>query len=116
MEQEPITATELAFMEMEFEKTTRELTHLIPSIDCIHRQRTIYFLFEARRAAYKAAMVKRTLKSFYAEFSINKDTYYDWRFKWYHLLPSNVKKCSNRSLKNRFLAIFFAVPLQRFSQ
>ena len=92
MEQEPITATELAFMEYEFEKTTRELTRRIPSIDSIYRQRLIYFLFETRRAAYKAAGVKRTLKSFYVEFSINKDTYYDWQFKWYHLLPSNVKK------------------------
>ena len=91
MEQDPITATELAFMELEFEKTTRELTRRIPDIDCIQRQRLIYFLFETRRAAYKAAGIKRTLKSFYSEFNINKDTYYDWQLKWYHLLPSNVK-------------------------
>ena len=70
---------------------THELKRRTPSIDAIHTRRLTYILFETRRAAYKAAKIKRTLKSFYIEFGINKDTYYDWQLKWYHLLPSNVK-------------------------
>ena len=70
-----ITPTELAFMEYEFNKTTKELNRRRPAIDHIYRQRLIYFLFETRRSAYKAAGIKQTLKSFYTEFDINKDTY-----------------------------------------
>ena len=91
MEQDPLNSTELAFMNYEFNRTTHELKRRIPSIDAIHSRRLTYILFETRRAAYNAAKIKRTLKSFYIEFGINKDTYYDWQLKWYHLLPSNVK-------------------------
>ena len=95
MEQNPINSLELAIMELEFNRTTHELTRYVPSIDDIFAQRLTYFLIETRRAAFAQANQMSTLKNILAYFHVSYMTYYDWRFKWYHLLPSNVKKWLN---------------------
>ena len=92
MEQDPINNLELAIMELEFNRTTYELTRIIPSIDGIFAQRLTYFLIETRRAAYKASDTKCILGEILGQFHVSYYTYYEWRFKWRHLLPSNVKK------------------------
>ena len=95
MEQDPINNLELAIMELEFKRTTHELTRIIPSINPIFAQRLTYFLVETRRAAFAQAGQSITLRQVLAYFHVTYMTYYDWRFKWYHLLPSNVKKWLN---------------------
>lgn len=91
MEQDPINPLEFAFMELEFNRTTHELTRYVPSINHIFAQRLTYFLIETRRAAFAQARQTATLKDILDYFHVTYMTYYDWRFKWYHLLPSNVK-------------------------
>lgn len=95
MEQDPINKLELAIMELEFNRTTHELSRIIPSINHIFAQRLTYFLIETRRAAFAQSGQTITLKQVLAYFHVTYMTYYDWRFKWYHLLPSNVKKWLN---------------------
>ena len=88
---ELINQTECAIMEWEYTRTREELNKRVPDIDAINYRRLAYLLIETRRAAYKAAGVKRTLRNVLDEFDVGYDTYYDWREKWYRLLPSNVK-------------------------
>lgn len=88
---EQLTQTELMVIDYEFKRTMRELSRIIPSIDPVDHRRLTYLLIETRRAAYKAARVKRTLGSLLNDFGISDDTYYDWRLKWYSLLPEHIK-------------------------
>lgn len=88
---EQLTQTELMVIDYEFKRTMRELSKIIPSIDPVDYRRLTYLLIETRRAAYKAARVKRTLGSLLNDFSISDDTYYDWRLRWYSLLPEHIK-------------------------
>ncbi len=78
-------------IDYEFKRTMRELSKIIPSVDPVDYRRLTYLLIETRRAAYKAARVKRTLGSLLNDFSISDDTYYDWRLRWYSLLPEHIK-------------------------
>ncbi len=87
-----INPTERAIMELVREMTIQQLSKRVPAIDTIENRRLTYFLIEVRRAAYIEKGAKRTLISVLHEFSVQKcDTYYEWRLKWHHLLPSNVK-------------------------
>ncbi len=86
-----LTQTELMVIDYEFKRTMRELSKIIPSVDPVDYRRLTYLLIETRRAAYKAARVKRTLGSLLNDFSISDDTYYDWRLRWYSLLPEHIK-------------------------
>lgn len=88
---EQLTQTELMVIDYEFKRTMRELSRIIPSVDPVDHRRLTYLLIETRRAAYKAARVKRTLGSLLNDFGISDDTYYDWRLKWYSLLPEHIK-------------------------
>lgn len=79
-------------MELVYQTTCMQLDKRVPFIDSLENRRLTYFLIEVRRAAYKEKGIKRTLISILHEFNVQKcDTYYEWRLKWYHLLPSNVK-------------------------
>ena len=86
-----LNQTELMVIDYEFKRTMRELSRIIPSIDLVDHRRLTYLLIETRRAAYKAARVKRTLGSLLNDFGISDDTYYDWRLRWYSLLPEHIK-------------------------
>ena len=88
---EQLTQTELMVIDYEFKRTMRELSRIIPSIDLVDHRRLTYLLIETRRAAYKAARVKRTLGSLLNDFGISDDPYYDWRLRWYSLLPEHIK-------------------------
>ena len=88
---EQLTQTELMVIDYEFKRTMRELSKIIPSVDPVDYRRLTYLLIETRRAAYKAARVKRTLGSLLNDFGISDDTYYDWRLRWYSLLPEYIK-------------------------
>lgn len=87
-----LTQTELMVIDYEFNRTMRELSKIIPSIDPVNHRRLTYMLIETRRAAYKAAGVKCTLRDILLDFGISDDTYYDWRLQWYRLLPEYIKK------------------------
>ena len=88
---ETINPTECAIIELVRQKTTNELGKRVPCIDDIDYRRLAYLLIETRRAAYKATGVKRTLIRVLNEFHICDDTYYEWRLKWYTLLPDAIK-------------------------
>ena len=78
-------------IDFEFNRTMRELSKIIPSVDPVDHRRLTYLLIETRRAAYKTAHVKRTLGSLLNDFGISDDTYYDWRIKWHRFLPEHIK-------------------------
>jgi len=69
----------------------QQLTRTIPSIPAFNHRRLAYFLIETRRAAYKEAHIKRTLKQVLDEFEVEYHTYYNWREKWYLLLPRAIR-------------------------
>lgn len=92
MKTESLNATELAFMQLEFENTTRKMTHLIPMLDGIQPRRLSYLLIETRRAACAEAGKTKTLKEIIDGFHVGYDTYYSWREKWYTILPEHIKK------------------------
>ena len=88
----PINLTEIAISEMVYRMSICALSRQVPSIDEINYRRLAYLLIETRRAAYKAAGVKRTLIRVLNEFNIGYDAYYDWRLMWYKYLPENIKQ------------------------
>ena len=90
---ETINPTECAIIELVSEKTTNELGRRVPCIDVLNYRRLAYLLIETRRAAYKENGTPRTLISVLHEFNVQKcDTYYEWRLKWYTLLPEHIKR------------------------
>lgn len=88
---DPINPTELAHIELEFERMKHALSKTIPSIDELRSRRLTYFLIETRRAAYGLANIRKSLKDVLDEFDVGYDAYYDWREKWYRLLPPHIK-------------------------
>ena len=84
-------------IDYEFNRTMRELSKIIPSIDSLDYRRLTYLIIETRRAAYRAASIKRTLGDLLLDFGISDDTYYDWRMKWHRYLPDYIKKLAYRS-------------------
>ncbi len=86
-----INPTELAHIELEFTRMQHALTRTIPPIDELRARRLTYFLIETRRAAYGEAHVRKSLKDVLDEFDVGYDAYYDWREKWYLLLPAYIK-------------------------
>ena len=91
MNQNAINPTEWTFMLLEQANMQQKLTKSVISIDPIDYRRLAYFLIETRRAAYKKAHIKRTLKSVLDEFDVDYHTYYNWREKWYLLLPHAIR-------------------------
>ena len=90
---ETINPTECAIIELVRQKTTSELGRRVPCIDNIDYRRLAYLLIETRRAAYKENGTPHTLISVLHEFNVQKcDTYYEWRLKWYRLLPEHIKR------------------------
>ena len=89
---ETINQTERAIIELVSEKTTNELGRRVSCIDVLNYRRLAYLLIETRRAAYKENRT-HTLISVLHEFNVQKcDTYYEWRLKWYTLLPEHIKR------------------------
>ena len=82
---------ERAIMLIVRDMTNEQLAKRVPMIDPIDYRRLAYFLIETRRAAYKEAHIKRTLKSVLDEFDVEYHTYYNWREKWYLLLPRAIR-------------------------
>ena len=78
-------------MQLEQTNMQQKLTKSVFSIDPIDYRRLAYLLIETRRAAYKNAHIKRTLKSVLDEFDVEYHTYYNWREKWYLLLPHAIR-------------------------
>ena len=90
---ETINQTERAIIELVSEKTTNELGRRVSCIDVLNYRRLAYLLIETRRAAYKENRTPHTLISVLHEFNVQKcDTYYEWRLKWYTLLPEHIKR------------------------
>lgn len=91
MELKTINSTELAHMDVEQNIMKQLISKTVISVDSIDYRRLAYFLIETRRAAYKEAHIKRTLKSVLDEFDVEYHTYYNWREKWYLLLPRAIR-------------------------
>ena len=91
MEKSLINPTELAHMNVEQVAMKQALSKSITSVNPINYRRLAYFLIEIRRAAYKEAHIRRTLKSVLDEFDVEYHTYYNWREKWYLLLPRAIR-------------------------
>ena len=53
---EQLTQTELMLIDYEFNRTMRELSKIIPSIDSLDYRRLTYLIIETRRAAYRAIL------------------------------------------------------------
>ncbi len=91
MHQDTINRTEQAIIEIMLQISVQQLNSRTEQADHIQRQRLIYFLIEARRAAYKVLQIKKTMLDILAEFEVSRPTYDDWYSKWHRFLPSNVK-------------------------
>ena len=91
MELKTINSTELAHMDVEQNIMKQLISKTVISVDSIDYRRLAYFLIETRRVAYKEAHIKRTLKSVLDEFDVEYHTYYNWREKWYLLLPRAIR-------------------------
>ena len=90
---ETINPTECAIIELVHQKTSNELSRRVPSIDVLDYRRLAYLLIETRRAAYKESGASHTLISVLHKFNVQKcDTYYEWRLKWFRLLPEHIKR------------------------
>lgn len=92
MEKESINPIEFAHMKLEYSIIREALTKNIPSVGALRSRRMTYLLIETRRAAYGEAGSPQTLKKVLDQFDVGYDAYYDWREKWYLLLPNWVKK------------------------
>ena len=92
MEQDPINPIESAIIDTVCAMIRPLLTRTILSLPGFYYRRIAYFLIEAIRAECKLAGRKVTLQRVVDMFGIKKDTYYDWREKWHHLLPEKITK------------------------
>ncbi len=82
---------ERAVIELEREKTLKELSKRVPSIERLDGRRITFFAVQARIDAYKEAHVKRPLVEILSECKITAPTYYDWLEK-YNSLYKQCKK------------------------
>ena len=87
-----INQTTLALLETMREMTIKQVNKRVAVVDQFDHRMLTYLLIETRRAAYIETNTPHTLIGVLHEFNVQKcDTYYEWRFKWYKFLPSNVK-------------------------
>lgn len=90
MEQDPINPIESAIINTVCTMIRPRLFRTILSLPGFNHRRIAYFLIEAIRAECKMAGRKVTLQRVVDMFDIKKDTYYEWREKWHHLLPEKI--------------------------